>query len=90
VLGAFPPAAGPGAAPTARGTTPPARPRVSVTKRRIVVTLSARTRVTIHRRAGKRWVRVVTVTTSRTVRRTVKPGLYRVTAGTVKRQVRVR
>jgi hypothetical protein len=61
-----------------------------VAKRRIVVAVSARTRVTIHRRAGKRWVRVATVTTSRTVRRTVKPGLYRVTAGPVRRQMRVR
>lgn len=78
------------AAPAERGSAAPARPRVSVSNRRIVVTVSARTRITIHRRAGKRWVHTATLTTSRTVRRTVKPGIYRVTAGPVRRQVRVR
>jgi hypothetical protein len=77
--------------PRASGSPAPrSTPRVSVSKRRIVITVAARTRVTIERRSGQRWVRVTSLTTRSTVRRTVKPGLYRVTAGTVKRQVRVR
>jgi hypothetical protein len=68
----------------------PAAPRVSVSKRRIVVTVTARTRIVIERRQRRRWVRITSVTTPTTYRRTLKPGLYRVTAGAVKRQVRVR
>lgn len=64
----------------ARGAAPPVprsfpKPRVSVSRNRIVVAVSERTRIVIHRRQGTRWVRVAGATTSRTYRRTVKPGV---------------
>ena len=61
-----------------------------MSRRTLVISVATRTRITIERRSGKRWVRVSRVTTDKTLRRTVKPGVYRVTVGATKRQVRVR
>ncbi len=81
-----------GARPAATETParqPTRTPRVTVSKRSIVISVATRTRITIERRSGKRWVRVTRLTTGKRLRRTVKPGVYRVTVGAVRRQVRV-